>query len=747
LETSLRKVLLTSLLLIASISACAQSLVEGWIRDNKGAHLPAAAVVLKHGNVQIRTETSADGHFRFLGVEPGEYEITASATGYYSAETEFVARPRQPVVVQLELAPRTSANTRVEVHSADIASAESTGSRLLTHAELQALPSNQKRDLPTLALYTFPGATLSHDNFVHVRGNEVSLQEFINGISFLENPQEQFSPGLSPEMFQTMEMVSGMFPAEYGNRFGGVVDATTRAGFDLNGHGSISLGVGTFKSNDASAEYGGTKGRFGYYVFAGGLTSDWYLNPPEPRQLHDFGFGGRGGAQLDYRMANDTLSLLVTGGGTNFELPNLAEDQAVGRNSMKRLRSETAIASWQHTFSPRALLNTSVYERTLEDRLVPTTDPITPYADGLRNSLTAGIKSDLVVAHGKHTFKAGVDLTRLRLRESFNFDSREVPLPSEDPPAFNFRSGVMGGQASLYAQDRISLTPNLTTEFGLRYDYFDLTDTFTQVSPRFSVAYHVPSSRTTLHFAYNRFFSPPQLEYVQLANFFGQFAPEPGDRVGRVKPYRQNYYELGVSQEVHPKVSLDVTGFYHTGDTPFEYREISISRLFLPINSSEARSYGVQAALALKQLQSIGLTARLQYAYQRTFFYGPIAGGFAVGEEILPGEKFLPAFDEPNSGTLMVRWTRPWRNVFGGFNLRYGSGTAVDNGASRVPAHTTADLSGGFDLWQREAKRVQFELTLTDLGDNRYAIAKESEETPIQYAPPRIAAAHLKWYF
>lgn len=742
-----RTLLPAFLLFLSATAAVAQSQVEGWVRDSSGAPMDKAAVALKRGALERRQETSADGHFRFLGVEPGEYEITASAAGYYSAEAGFVARPRQPVVIQLEVAPRTTVSTKVEVHSADVASAERTGSRLLTHAELAALPSNQKRDLPTLSLYTFPGATLSHDNFVHVRGNEVSLQEFINGVSFLENPQEQFSPGVDPDLFETIEMVSGMFPAEYGNRFGGVVDATTRSGFNLNGHGSLSLGAATYKSHDVTAEYGGTHGRFGYYFFGSGLTSDWYLNPPEPRQFHDFGFGGRGGMQLDYRLSKDSFGLFVSGGGTNFELPNLEEDQEEGRNALRRLRSQTAIASWQHSFSPRALLATSFYERTLEDRLVPTADPVTPYADGLRTSLTAGMKSDLVVAAGKHTLKAGVDLTRLHLHETFDFDSREVPLPPEDPPAFLFHSGILGGQASLYAQDRISWTANLTTEFGLRWDYFDLTDTFAQLSPRFSIAYHIPSSSSTLHFAYNRFFSPPPLEYVQLANYFGTSAPEPPDRVGKVKPYRQHYFEWGLDQEFTPRLTLDVTGFYHTGDTPFEYREISISRLFLPINSSEAHSYGFVAAISLKQLRSVGLTARLQYAYQRTFFFGPLAGGFAVGEEIEPGERFLPAFDEPHSGTLMLRWSRPWRSVFGGFNLRYGSGTAVENGADRAPGHTTADLSAGLDLWKEESKRVQLEWTLTNIGDNRYAIAKESEETPLQYAPPRVVAAHLKFFF
>ena len=126
---------------------------------------------------------------------------------------------------------------------------ETSTSRLLTHFELVALPDPVKRDIPTLSLYTFPGATLSHDNFVHVRGNEVSLQEFINGVSFLENPQQQFSAGLAPESFETinLNLVSGSFAAEYGNRFGGIVDMTTRSGFDVKNQGSIAAAVAISK--------------------------------------------------------------------------------------------------------------------------------------------------------------------------------------------------------------------------------------------------------------------------------------------------------------------------------------------------------------------------------------------------------------------------------------------------------------------------------------------------------------------
>ena len=86
-----------------------------------------------------------------------------------------------------------------------------------------------------------PGASDSHDNFLAVRGTEFSLHEFINGVSFLENTQPQFSPGVSPQILETVGLMTGGFTPEYGNRFGGVLDITTRSGADLGRHGDIDF--------------------------------------------------------------------------------------------------------------------------------------------------------------------------------------------------------------------------------------------------------------------------------------------------------------------------------------------------------------------------------------------------------------------------------------------------------------------------------------------------------------------------
>jgi len=711
-------------------------------------HQPLADVrvqLAKPGTaVSVGAKTDSTGIARFPALEAGEYQLRADAAGFFPATYAVVLKPRQALSIAVELAPREAVRQRVEVHATvgELDTQQTGTTRILTRQTLEQMPAFLTRDVPTLAENVIPGAVLSHDNFVHVRGNELSLHEFINGVSFLDNSHQHFTPGISPTIFESANVVTGGFPAEFGNRFGGILDITSRSGRSMAGHGSVSIGAGTVLNNDVSTEYGGSAGRLGYYFFAGGYTSDRFLNPPIKDELHDFGHGLRSAFQIDYQATSDIWKLLVTGGATTFQLPNTEEQEEVGRDASRRLRSQTAILNWQHILSPRTLVSTSVYERAVSERLIPTSDPVTQIGEGSRSTLTVGVKSDVTYARGPHTFKLGVDLTRLRLLEAFRFDpqSEESELDT-----FQFQDGIHGGQVSAYAQDHFTVARNLTLDLGLRWDQFDLVDTFAQVSARFGVAYHIPATRSVLHFTYNRFFSPPPIEYQLLASFLGN-NPDPELRVGNPKPYRQHYFEVGWTQELHPKVLLEISGYYHRGDNAFENSEIGDTRLFVPTNFAQARVRGAEAALTFKQLEHIGISARLQYAYGRARFIGPISGGLA-DEALETGESVPPAFDQTHTATASLMYHHKWRGFWAGLNYRFGSGTPVEKGAHRLPTHSTADLAAGLTLWQQEPQKLDLEFNLLNATDNRYQIAKESELTPIQFAPRRVASARVKWSF
>ncbi len=739
-------VFLVSLVFFCSFLTRAQTILEGTVHDKAGAAIAGATVELRRDNgSQVAAEMSAaDGHFRFSAVEAGEYRVEASAPHFYSSAYEFVLRPRQPLAIDLQLERKESVSQRVEVkeHYLTVDPEKTGSSYTFTRAELESMPDPLVESTNDLANNLMPGASDSHDNFLAVRGTEFSLHEFVNGVSFLDNMQPQYAPGVSPQIFETVDLMTGGFPAEYGNRFGGVLDITTRSGATMNGHGDVNFRGATYDNYDLNADLGGQLKKIGYYLFADGFTSGRYLDPPEPKELYDFGQGARATAQFDWKVgAQDAFKLLLMGGGTNFQQPNISEDQLVGRDAQRHLRQQTAILNWIHTFSSDTVLATSVYERTSSDRVLPTRDPITPYSTASRAPLTVGFKSDLSDVWHSHVFKGGVEFVKLRELESFFFDGRD------DPDVFPaFSGGRHGVEASAYAQDHFSPLKNLWVDLGLRYDYFNLVDTQVQISPRIGLAYHLPMLKSVLHAAYNRYMSPPPIEYSLLASFIGNNAIDPAQRVGNVRAYTQNYFEAGWSQELHPRVSLELNAYLHTGHNAFENHEISITRIFVPINFKTARAEGAEVVLNVKQFERLGLSGRLQYAASKTYFYGPITGGFAGDEPLGPDSRISPAFDQTHTGTAQLFYHNRWRGSWAGAAMRYGSGTVVENGP-RLPQHFTADLASGVTLWNAEPRHLDLEFDVTNVSNSIYQIAKESEEIPIQYAPARTVGGSLKFHF
>src|SRR5262249_41041506 len=137
-----------------------------------------------------------------------------------------------------------------------------------------------------------PGMIRGHDDFVHIRGEEVALNPLINGVSFWENAHAVFSAGLNPDVIETANVMTGGFAPEYGNRFGGVVDIVTKSGLRRETSGSVSVNAGEAGRRNVFGDFGGHHGRIGYYAFGSMFQSDRFLSPPAPEAIHDHARGG-----------------------------------------------------------------------------------------------------------------------------------------------------------------------------------------------------------------------------------------------------------------------------------------------------------------------------------------------------------------------------------------------------------------------------------------------------------------------
>ena len=202
----MRLISLLVILLTAFLSSLGQTLVDGTVHDAAGMPVAGAAVHLQRENAgEMQSSASgADGAFHFNAVEAGPYTLKVGAANFYPAEHRFVLRARQPLSLTIDLQKKETVQQQVEVRSTyQTIDPEKTGSSYtFTHSDLEDLPAPISDNTNDLVNNLMPGASDSHDNFLAVRGTEFSLHEFINGVSFLDNTQPQFSSRRQPADFR-----------------------------------------------------------------------------------------------------------------------------------------------------------------------------------------------------------------------------------------------------------------------------------------------------------------------------------------------------------------------------------------------------------------------------------------------------------------------------------------------------------------------------------------------------------------
>lgn len=731
--------------ILSNQSAYAQQTVSGQIKDKTHTAISGAVVKLESAllSSSLETTTKEDGSFLFLQLSPGGYQITVSSLNYKNKSLQITVTPRANVFVDLDLDLSANATEVIEVKDQVPFDETKNSSLAIANPDtIKALPLARRTNLPDLIAAIIPGAVASHDNFIHFRGNELSVNTAVNGVTFIDNPHQYFAAGIPPDVIQSFTVLTGGFPAEYGNRFGGIVDAVTRSGFDADNHGSITLSIGNFLRNNISAEFGGHTKKFGYYFYAAGTESLRFINPPQPQQLHSSGKGLRTFAGFDYKLTStDTLKLVLINSGSNFQIPNTTQDELDGRNLFQRSREQTAILTYEKNISAKSLLVTSFYERLTSNRLLQNNDPVSVQSSGLRNNITLGLRSDYTYfANSRHTIKTGLELTLYRLREDFQFD----PRTNDDlPEAFNFRGRKTGGNLAFYFQDKIRFTQRFTANLGFRYDQYSLLTSEKSLSPRINLSYTVKPQSTTIFFSYNRLFAPSPIENLLLSTQLAQTGPP--------RPVKSNVFELGISQIIKNRVIVQVTSFFRNDDRSYELTELANTRYFLPSTFNHGRAFGLETSVQLPEIPHLGLSAYFNYTAQRAFQFGEVIGGFtdemsSSMAQSAKEQRMSAIFDQIHTGTAGLMWREKHSGFNANLTFEYGSGTPFPDNP-RLPSHFIVNLYTGIDIFKRDTKKATLQFNIENLTNRVYAISKESEFTPLQFSSPRYFSSSLRFQF
>lgn len=761
--------------LVAPAAGQSDAIVQGQvIAAADRSALPGATVTLQPGagGEPREATTDAGGRFVFAQVAPEQYVVSVVIDGFEPRRIVVSIAPREVRMLSLALdVARLNVDVHVTAEGGALPATHSPSSTMLTRERVERMPMFARGSLPEAIVASAPGMIRGHDDFVHVRGEEIALNPIIDGVAFRENPHAMFSAGVSPDVIETANVMTGAFPAEYGNRFGGVVDVATRSGLRMHERGSAAFSIGGEGRRRVAADLGGRRDSFGYFLSATALASKRFISPPDAEAIHDAGGSGHAFGRLDWGSTRiGALNVVIMGDASDAQIPKTPQDVELrpAANPEQNASQETLTLGWTRAWST-SVVGATAYARQSRLRLLPAAGPLTAQASLRRQLQTIGAKADITRISGRHTVKAGLDAVALRPQENLDYDyagyrdlTHALGLPHVHiaNQRITFDGRDLGGQVSAFAQDNIQLGGRVTADLGLRVDRYALLIVDSQISPRVNVAYRAGRG-AVLHASYNHFFVPPPIEGA-LSSSAGltNRIREIGAALPPLGPATENQFELGGSISSGP-LQLGVTGYSRATDNPVHTTVWPDARIYSYASFDRGRAYGLEARADINAVARVGLSGYVNYARGRVEFKNPVTGGFVTEAEHLSDTNWFAApMDQAHTLTAGATYRQRRSGFWTGLSVEYGSGTPVghggahhDDGAdeaahadrtageigSRVPGHFTADATVAFDLLRdgNRRPRLTVRFDLTNVAGNMFVIARESEFSPGQHSAPR----------
>src|SRR6202140_4608644 len=169
----------------------------------------------------------------------------------------------------------------------------------------------------------FPGVAQDSFGQLHVRGEHANLQYRIDDV-LLPESIPGFGQELATRFADSISLMTGALPAQFGFRTTGVIDIHTKNGAVFTGN-EASIYAGSFDTIMESFERGGVIGKFSYYVTESYLHDGIGVENPtrSSSPIHDdtdqYKFFGYFSDIID---ETSRVTLLVSGNHSDFEIPN-----------------------------------------------------------------------------------------------------------------------------------------------------------------------------------------------------------------------------------------------------------------------------------------------------------------------------------------------------------------------------------------------------------------------------------------
>jgi hypothetical protein len=434
--------------------------INGTVVDPSGAVIPDATVEIHNpvSGYDHKTTTDSKGGFSFPNVPFNPYHMTITAAGFATTAQDVPVRSVVPVNVQINLQVSTSSTTVSVEASGDLVENDPTFHSDVDKELIDKLPMGSgSSSLSAIVGEATPGIASDSNGQIHGYGDHAENSYNIDDQPDTDQHSKTFSNQISVDTIQSMEVIAGAPPAEYGGKTSVVIVATTRSGQGVTTpHGSVNTSYGSFGASTLSADvaYGGKN--WGNFISIAGLNSGRFLDAPEFAVIHDKGNEQNLFDRVDLQVSSaDSIHLNFGYSRSWFQTPNSLDAEnatawsglngilppaenyggvvpgtliTVGTADQRSKIGTFNIApSWTRLISTRSVFTLGAFVRRDDYNYYPSDDPFADLGPpslqrqsvGQNRTLTnAGLRSDISYVRGVNNIKAGVVYEQTFLNEN-----------------------------------------------------------------------------------------------------------------------------------------------------------------------------------------------------------------------------------------------------------------------------------------------------------------------------------------
>jgi Carboxypeptidase regulatory-like domain/TonB-dependent Receptor Plug Domain len=520
MNTSIRRVVFAAFVIFFSFSVLslwAQSAgnagtIVGTVTDATGAIVPNAAISIQNpvSGYSKTTKSDDQGHYQFANLPLNPYHLVVTVSGFSPFTQDIEVRSYVPITVKSVLSVGTT-STVIDVNGGDLTESDSTFHTDIDRGAFAKLPlESQSSSLSSLVTLSSPGVAADSNGLFHGLGDHASNSFSIDGQPITDQQSKVFSNQIPSNSIQSIEVISGAPPAEFGGKTSLVIQVTTRSGQGVTTPtGSITTSYGTFGSATGAVDlsYGGKN--WGNFVEVDGLNTGRFLDPPEFTVFHDKGNEFNVFDRIDRQLTPvDSVHLNLNYSRSWFQTPNSFDNLNVQNvigggasanpifgnvgNADQRSKIGTfdIAPTYTRTIGDTSVFNFGPYVRRDAYNYYPSGDPLADLgAPNLQNqtiaqtrSLTnAGVHTDYSYVKGVNNIKIGANYSQTFLREndtlgvvSSVFNSPCVDINNNPLPGFTDPSQCPGGLVN--GNFNPVLLPYDLTRGGGQYTFIGHTD-------------------------------------------------------------------------------------------------------------------------------------------------------------------------------------------------------------------------------------------------------------------------------